>query len=120
MQPQDEDALEGEVPGEVVENDAEREALKEVEEAEDDPVSEPLNVVVGRRRLDGLDREVGGHCPAEDVRDRGGEAVDSVENEEEDYTTEERIALGDLCALLNRGEGGVLGKLWNVTRRVSR
>lgn len=46
LEPEDEDGLEREVPGKVVEDDAEGEGLEEVEEAEDDPVGQPLDVVI--------------------------------------------------------------------------
>lgn len=67
LEPDNEDGLEGEVPREVVKDDTERKALEEVEEAEDDPVREPLNVIVMRGRLERLHRKVCGHRPAEEV-----------------------------------------------------
>ena len=42
LEPEDEDALEGKVPGEVVEDDGGGESLEEGEDAEDDPVRRPL------------------------------------------------------------------------------
>jgi len=47
LQPQDEKGLESEVPAEVIENEPKSQALDEVEETKDDPVGEPLNVVMG-------------------------------------------------------------------------
>lgn len=43
LEPDDEDGLGGEVPGEVVENDAESEGLEIGQEAEDNPVGQPKN-----------------------------------------------------------------------------
>jgi len=54
LEPDNEDALEGEVPGNVVEEDGEGERLKEVEKAEHGPVGEPLDVVVCRWALNSL------------------------------------------------------------------
>jgi len=54
LEPNNEDALEGEVPGNVVEEDGEGERLKEVEKAEHGPVGEPLDVVVCRWALNSL------------------------------------------------------------------
>lgn len=64
LEPEDEDALEGVVPGEVVEDDARGEGLDKVEEPEHDPVRQPLDVICVSRRLDSLDGEVGGKYPA--------------------------------------------------------
>ena len=111
LEPEDEDGLEGEVPGEVVQHDAERERLREVEEAEDDPVGEPLDVVGVTGRLDGLDGEVGGEDPAEEVGDGGGKGVDGVEDDDEGDAAEEGVGLRDLGVVLKVGERGVLGEL---------
>ena len=46
LEPEDEDGLEDEVPWDVVEDEAEGEGLEEVEEAKDDPVGQPLDVVI--------------------------------------------------------------------------
>lgn len=100
LEPKDEQALERKVPGEVVQDGAEGEALEEVEEAEDDPVSEPLNVVVVAGALDGPDGEERGEGPAEQVRNGRCERVDRVEETEERDTAEEDVRLRDLCALL--------------------
>ena len=58
MEPEDEESLEGKVPGEVIKDDAEGEALDEVEEAKDNPVSEPLDVIAVSGRLKGPSRGV--------------------------------------------------------------
>ena len=78
LEPEDEDALEGEVPGDVVEDDTEADRLNEGEEAEDDPVREPLDVVLVAGGLKGLDREEGGKGPTDEIRNGRGERVDGV------------------------------------------
>lgn len=46
LEPEDEDTLEGKVPGDVIEDNTEADRLNEGEEAEDNPVREPLDVVL--------------------------------------------------------------------------
>jgi len=46
LEPDHEESLEGEVPREVVKDDAESKALKEVEETKHDPISQPLYVIL--------------------------------------------------------------------------
>ena len=111
LEPEDEEALEGKVPGEVVEDDAAGEALDKGEEAKDDPVRQPLDVVLVAGALERLDGEVGGQGPADEIRDGGRERVDRVEEDEEDGDAEEGVALGHLRALLERVEERVLGEL---------
>ena len=111
LEPEDEDALEGKVPGEVVEDEAEGEALEEGEGAEDGPVGEPLDVILVSGALESLDGEVGGDGPADEIRDGGCKGVDGVEDGKENDGTEEGVALGHLGALLERVQDGVLGEL---------
>ena len=111
LEPEDEEALEGKVPGEVVEDDAAGEALEEGEEAEDDPVGQPLHVVLVAGALERADGEVGGGGPADEIRDGGRERVDAVEEDEEEGGAEEGVALGHLRALLERVQERVLGEL---------
>ena len=118
LQPHNEDGLEREIPGKVVKNDAEREAFEEVEETEYDPVGEPLNVVIACGGLDSLHREIRGHEPANDVGNRRGEAVDGMQDQDEDDSTEEGIALRHLCALLERDESRIFGKLQERAKSV--
>lgn len=104
LEPENEQALEGEIPGEVIEHNAEGEALEEVEEPKDDPVRQPLNVVLVTGRLECLDGEVRGEGPADEVRHGRGGDVDGVEDGEDDDGTDECVALRDLRALLERVE----------------
>lgn len=46
LQPDDENGLEGVVPGEVIEENTDGETLEKIEETEDDPIGQPLNIVV--------------------------------------------------------------------------
>jgi hypothetical protein len=101
LEPQDEHGLESVVPGEVVEENADSEALEEVEETEDNPVGEPLDVISVAGRFEGLDRKVRRQNPTEKVGDRGCETVESMKNEEQSDTTEEGISLGNLRLLLD-------------------
>jgi len=75
LEPDDEDGLEREVPGEVVQDGAESNALEEVEETEDDPVCEPLDVILVAGGLEGLERQDGGNGPTDDVGDGPGQGV---------------------------------------------
>lgn len=111
LEPEDEDRLESEVPGEVVQDNTGSERLEEVEEAEHDPVSQPLDVVIVTRGLESLDGEVGGDAPANEVGDRGREGVDRVKGTEDNNCANEGVALGDLCPLLELVERWVLGEL---------
>lgn len=93
--PNGEESLEDKPHGDPVEDGSETEGLGEVEGAEDDlglgagslghvsthPVGQPLLVVVGAGRLDGLDREVGGKGPTDEVGDGLGEAEDVEEDQ---------------------------------------
>lgn len=68
--------LDGVVPGNVVKDDA-GEGLEEGEHAEDDPVGEPLDVILGLRALEGLEREVGGDEETEEVGQEASGTVSS-------------------------------------------
>lgn len=107
LEPEDEEGLEGEVPREVVEHNAQREAFRKVEEAEDDPVREPLDVILMARSLERLDGEIRGEAPANEVGDGSRERVDRVEDGEDEDGAEEGIALRHLGSLLKGVEDGV-------------
>lgn len=111
LQPDNEHGLERKIPGDVVEQGAERKALEEVEEAKDGPVCEPLDVVLCLWGLDGLEGEVGGEAPADEVGDGCGEGVDEVEGGEEGEGAEDCVDLGDVRAALEGDEHGVLVEL---------
>jgi hypothetical protein len=117
LEPEDEERLEGEIPWEVVENDAEGEGLGKVEEPKDDPVSQPLDVILRRGRLERLERQKGGEGPTKEVRNGGGERVEGMENEEERDRADDDVSLGHLSALLESLQGGIVVEL--SLRRVS-
>lgn len=77
-EPNDGKGLDGVVPGNVVEDDV-GEGLEESEHAENDPVGEPLNVILGLGALESLEREVGGDEETDEV---GQEAGGDVEEDE--------------------------------------
>ena len=67
LEPDNKEGLEGKVPGDVVEDDTEGEGFEKVEEAKDHPVGEPLDIIMGRGRFDGLEGEVSGQPPTHEV-----------------------------------------------------
>lgn len=119
LEPEDEDGLEGEIPGEVVEHETKGKGLCEVEEAEDDPVREPLDVVLSTWRFDGLEGKIGREGPADEIAHGRGEGVDEEKKAEKSDTANGNIRLGHLCALLEGGEDWVLGKLREITGHIS-
>ncbi len=92
--------------------------LGEVEATKDGPVGEPLLVIVGARRLDGLDGEVSRERPADQVRDGRGQA-EHVEEDERDRARAERehtVRLGHLRLLLDLPQDRVLVELtWSAS-----
>ena len=67
LEPNDEGRLEGEVPWDIVKDEPEGEGFHKVEEAENDPVGEPLNVVMRGGRFNSLEGEVGGEAPSNEI-----------------------------------------------------
>lgn len=111
--PDDEDGLENKVHGDPVENGSDSHGLSEVEAAKDGPVGEPLLVVVGAGRLDGLDGEVGRERPADQVGD-GRREAEHVEEDEHDRARaqgEHTVRLGNLGLLLDLPQDRVLVQL---------
>jgi len=111
LQPQHENGLEREVPGQVVEDDTKGDALEEIEEAKDSPVRQPLDVILGLGGLNRSEGEVSWKSPTDEVRDWRRERVYEVEEHKERDSTNDSVGLGDLCALLESVEDGVLGQL---------
>lgn len=80
-------------------------------ESKDDPVGQPLRVVVLGRGEQGLEREVAGNDKAGEV---GQELTAEVEDDEEQVQgddTEGSVGLGDGSALLEVVKHRVLGQL---------
>ena len=69
LQPKEKDSLDWEVPREVIEDHAEGGTFDKIEEGENDPVCEPLNIVIGGRRLDGSEGEEGRDNKADQIGD---------------------------------------------------
>ena len=67
LKPENEERLEGKVPRQIVQHDTERDAFQKVEEAKDDPVREPLGVVLMTGRLESPEREVSGDSPSDEI-----------------------------------------------------
>jgi len=112
LEPDDEGRFESEIPRDIVENKAEGEAFEEIEKAEDNPVSEPLDVIMGRRRFDGFEREVGGKTPTHEVGYGSGEGIESVEYDDEEKTSQNCVHFGNLGALFKIVQDRVLCELF--------
>lgn len=116
LEPENEDGLEGIVEGEVVEEDAEGKRLDEIEKAKDNPIRQPLDVVILGRGLEGAEAEVGGKSPADEVGGGCGEGVDKDEEGAEDGAAEDQRGLRDLRAGLDVEEHGVARQLEEGTK----
>lgn len=64
------------------------------------------------RGLEGLEGEVRGEGPAEEVGEEAGEKVEEDEGGKGAADGEDTVRLGDLGLLLELVESGVLGELW--------
>jgi len=112
LQPEDEEGLDNVVPGKVVEDDTEGEALEESEEPEDNPVGEPLDVILRAGCFKGLERQVSGKGPAHEVGHGACKGVEHVEEGYEGDTAENSISFWDLGALLESVEDGIFRELF--------
>jgi len=111
LQPEDEGGLDGEVIGNIVQDEAESHALEEGEETEDGPVGQPLDVVLMTRRLEGAIGEVGWERPSDEVRDGESERVDEDGRKEDCAGTESAVSLGHLGLFLELDHDWVSGEL---------
>jgi len=112
-EPDGENGLEDKVQRKPVEDEAEHHRFTEVQGAEDDPVCEPLLVIVGARALNSLDGEVRGQSPSDDVGNRLSEA-EHVEEDQDDRgsaESENTVCLWDPGPCLEVSEHGVLAEL---------
>jgi hypothetical protein len=114
LEPENEEGLEGEVPWEVVEDNAEGEGLDKGEGTKDDPISQPLNIILRSRGLESLEGQEGGESPTEEVGNGGSERVEGVENEEERDRADDDVSLGDLSALLESLQGRIVVELSGI------
>jgi len=103
-----------------VEDDADGKRLEEVEEAKDDPVRQPLDVIILARGLEGAEAEVGGKSPADEVGGGCSEGVDEDEEGADDGGTEDQSGLGDLGAGLDVDEDRVARELGSGRARKRR
>lgn len=109
-EPRDEEGLANEVEGEVVKNRPESGGFDKVEETEDDPVSQPLLIVVLSRALQSLHAQVSGDGPSDQVGQRRGQA-EEVEKDQKDESSggrEDTVDLGDSGLFLGLVQDGVL------------
>lgn len=111
LEPEDENGLEGVVEGEVVEKDAEGKRLDKIEEAKDDPIRQPLDIVFVPRGLERTEAEVGRESPTNEVRGGRGEGVDEDEEGAEEGAPEDQRRLRDLHAGLDVIENRVAREL---------
>lgn len=109
-EPEDEEGLGNEVEGEPIQNRPDGGALNEVEEPEDDPVSQPLLVVGLSGALEGLDTQVSGKNPTNQVGQGAGQS-EEVEEDQEDgggSETEDTVDFGNTSLSLDVVKDGVL------------
>lgn len=114
LEPEDEKRLERIVPWEVVEENTEGERLDEGEGTEDHPVSQPLDVIQMTRGFEGLEGQVSGESPTEEVRNRCGERIECVQKEEKTDAANDHVRLGNLSALLKCLQRGVVVELSSI------
>ena len=69
LQPKEKYGLDREVPREVVEDHAEGGTFDEIEKGENDPICEPLNIVIGGWCLNGSEGQEGRDDEADKVGD---------------------------------------------------
>jgi len=112
LEPENEEGLEGIIPGKVVEDNTEAKRLDKGEGAENDPVSQPLNIIIARGRLEGLERQEGGECPTEKVRNGSSERVESVEKEKKGDGADDHVRFGNLSPLFQILQHWVLVELF--------
>lgn len=112
-EPDGEKGLENKVHRNPIENRPQTHRLDEVERTKDDPVRQPLLVIVALRRLNGLDGKISRESPADEVGDGLGKAKHVKEDEEDrgETKSDDTIGLGDLGLLLKLTEDGVSVKL---------
>lgn len=111
LHPKNESGLEGEVPGEVVKDDAESSAFGEVEETKDSPICQPLEIICMIGRLKCLEGQEGREGPSEKV---GHGLCNGVYKDKEDECGSKdhsTVCLGDLSPLFDLVDNWVLGEL---------
>jgi hypothetical protein len=112
LEPEDKEGLEGIVEGEVIENWPQGEGFQEVEEAENNPVGEPLDIILITWRFNGLERKISWETPAYEVRDRRRESINKDQKGHKNNAANDEEGLGDLGALFNIVEYRVFCELF--------
>lgn len=108
-EPEKEDKLEDVVEGEPV--DDLDEALNHCEKREDDPVSQPLSIILLVVSEEGTKRVVARDDETSKVGQKLASEVEDNEEEVESADTDGGIGFGNTSLLLEVVEGGVLGEL---------
>jgi len=111
LEPKDEKRLESVIPWNVVQYNTARKTFQKVEEAEHNPVCEPLDVILRRGRLKGLERQIGWESPAEQVGDGGSEGIEQMQEDGQSSTANNKISFWDLSSLLEVHKHRILGEL---------
>lgn len=111
LKPQHGDRLQRIVPWNIVQDESQRDALRKVEKAKEDPVGEPLDVILWRGAFEGFKGEVRWKGPSNEVRDRCGERVDEMEEGEKEDGANSQDGLGHLRVLLKRVQHCILCEL---------
>lgn len=108
-EPEEEDKLEDVVEGEPV--DDLDETLNHSEKREDDPVSQPLSIILLVVSEEGTKRVVARDDETSEVGQKLASEVEDNEEEVESADTDGGIGFGNTSLLLEVVEGGVLGEL---------
>ena len=114
LEPENEEGLEGIIPGKIVEKNTEGKRFDKGEGAKNDPVSQPLNIILGSGGLKSLERQVGGEGPSKKVRNGSSERVESVEKEKKRNGADNHVRFGDLSALFQSLQYWILVELSNI------
>jgi hypothetical protein len=108
-EPEEEDELENKVKGEPVDNLDE--ALNDGKESENDPISQPLSIILLVVGEESTKRVVAGDDETSKVGKKLAAEVEDDEEEVESSDTDDGVGLGNASLLLKVVEGGVLGEL---------
>ena len=55
LKPEDEEGLESEIPRQVIQDETESKGLQEVEETKDNPIGQPLNIILNTWAFEGFE-----------------------------------------------------------------
>jgi hypothetical protein len=92
-----EDCLEDVVHRDPEKDEADAGGFGEVHQAKDDPIGQPLLIVVGTGAFDCLNREISGKSPADEVGNGRGETehVEEDQDDEREDEGEDTVGLGN-------------------------